>query len=323
MTGFGFSPFSGLGRVPDVAGQLTHTFHRIIWKSVFVLALAALSARAADIQSLPSTNLHNLFRAAPHIFSGGSPDNEAGFAEIAKLGVKTIVSVDGAKPDVETAKKFGLKYVHLPFGYDGIPTHRVAELVKAAQTADGPIYVHCHHGQHRGPAAVAVMCEGVAGWSTDLAVQWLKEAGTAADYPGLYRSAREFKTPTAAALAAVQTLPSVAQTSTLIETMVTMDEHFDRLKAAQKTGWRSVPGQPDIQPAHEATLLWEQLRESTRTSDTAQRPEDYRVQLSGAEKAADQFRALLKQTPPDVAKLDESFKAVGQSCAACHQQHRN
>ena len=278
-------------------------------------------ARAAEV--VPSSHLHSVFAVTANIFSGSSPDNEAGFAEIAKLGVKTILSVDGAKPDVETAKKYGLKYVHLPFGYDGIPTNRVVELVKAAQTLDGPFYVHCHHGKHRGPAAVAVMCEAVAGWSTNRAEQWLKQAGTAAEYPGLYRAAREFKSPSAAELAAVKPLPEVAPTSSLIETMVTIDERMERLKGAQKTGWKSVPGHPDIRPSHEATLLWEQFRELARSSDAAKRPEDYRAKLADAEKLADEFRALLKQNPIDSVKTEDAFKKAGQSCAACHKSHRN
>ena len=298
-------------------------FRRFIWNSVCLLALAVVWARAADLQPLPSTNLHNLFRPTPKIFSGSSPDNEAGFAEIAKLGVKTIVSVDGTRPDVETAKKFGLKYVHLPFGYGGIPTHRAVELVKAAQTLDGPLYVHCHHGLHRGPAAVAVMGEGVVSWSTNLAEQWLKQAGTSPDYPGLYRSAREFKTPTAAELAAVKSSPEVARTSSLVETMVTMDEHFARLQAAQKTAWKNVPGQTNLASAHEATLLWEQLRELARLADTAARPDDYRAKLADSEKAADQFRALLQASPLDAAPADDAFKKIGASCGACHKAYRN
>jgi protein tyrosine phosphatase (PTP) superfamily phosphohydrolase (DUF442 family) len=278
---------------------------------------------AAAAEPLPATNIHNVFRATPKIISGSSPDNEAGFAEIARLGVKTIISVDGGKPDVEAARKHGLKYIHLPIGYDGIPSHRVVELVKAAQTAEGPIYVHCHHGLHRGPAAVALMCEAVAGWSTKVAEQWLKTAGTSPDYPGLYRNAREFKAPTAAELAAVKSLPEVAQASSIVDAMVAIDEHFARLKAAQKTAWKNVPGQPDISPAHEATLLWEQLREMARLADTAKRPEDYRVKLADSEKAADQFRVLLKSVPPDTMKADEAFRKVGATCAACHQPYRN
>lgn len=274
-------------------------------------------------ESIPATNIHNVFRATSKIISGSSPDNEAGFAEIAKLGVKTIVSVDGGKPDLEAAKKHGLKYIHLPIGYDGIPSNRVVELVKAAQTAEGPLYVHCHHGLHRGPAAVAVMCEAVAGWGTNVAEQWLKKAGTSPDYPGLYRNAREFRLPTMAELAAVKQLPEVAQTSSLVEMMVVIDEHFARLKAAQKTAWKNVPNQPDIMPAYEAMLLWEQLREMARLADTAQRPDDYRVKLAESEKAADQFRALLKAATLDAAKTDDAFKKVGASCAACHKSYRN
>ncbi len=320
---FPFSPCARLRSVRDVNRQTFLALHRGIWNLVFFLVLAALSVRAADIQPLPSTNLHNLFRATPKIISGSSPDHEAGFAEIVKLGVKTIVSVDGSKPDVATAKKFGLKYVHLPFGYDGIPTNRTVELVKAAQTLGGPIYVHCHHGLHRGPAAVAVMCEAVAGWSTNVAEQWLKQAGTSPDYPGLYRSAREFKAPTAAELAAVKTLPEVARTSSLVETMVTVDEHFARLKAAQKTAWKNVFGQPDLAPAPEATLLWEQLRELARLADTTARPDDYRAKLADSEKAADQLRALLKASPLDATPADDAFKKVGATCGACHKAYRN
>ncbi len=272
---------------------------------------------------LPSTNLHNLFRASPNVFSGNSPDCDAAFDEIAKLGVKTLISVDGSKPHVETARKYGLRYIHLPFGYDGVPANRVAELAKAAQTADGPVYVHCHHGLHRGPAAVAVMCEATAGWTTNQAVAWLKQAGTAADYGGLYRSAMEFRLPEAAALARLGNLPEVTATSSLVETMVAIDEEFDRLKAAQKADWAKIPNQPDRTPEHTTTILWEHFRELARTDEILKRPADYRAKLSAAEKAADQLRARLRVTQTDGAARDIAFQSVTKTCAACHKQYRN
>ena len=294
-----------------------------VWAVIFAATWLHTGGLARAAEAVQSSNLHNVFVVTPKIFSGSSPDLEAGFAELARLGVKTVISVDGGKPDLATAKKFGLKYVHIPFGYDGIPSHRVVELVKAAQTAEGPLYVHCHHGLHRGPAAVAVMCEAVAGWSTNLAEQWLKQAGTSLDYPGLYRNARAFQPPTAAELAAVKSLPEFAPASSLVEMMVVMDERFARLKAAQKTAWKNVPGQPDISPAHEAVLLWEQLREMARLPETAQRPDDYRTKLVASEQATDQFRALLKAAPLDMPKADDAFRKVGASCRACHQAYRN
>ena len=72
--------------------------------------------------------IHNAFQVTEKIYSGSQPEGDAAFAALQKLGVKTILSVDGSKPDVERAHKFGLRYVHLPFSYDGIPTNRVVEL---------------------------------------------------------------------------------------------------------------------------------------------------------------------------------------------------
>jgi len=281
------------------------------------------SATNAVAKALPSTHIHNLFRAATNVFSGNSPDTDAAFSEIAKLGVKTIISVDGGKPDVELARKHGMRYIHLPIGYDGVPTNRVAELVKAAQFSQGPFYVHCHHGKHRGPAAVAVICEATAGWTTNQAITWLKEAGTAADYGGLYRSAMEFRLPDAVALARIVELPEVAKTSSVVDAMVAIDKEFDWLKAAQKSSWRSIPNQPDIVPAHTATILWEHFRELMRAEDTAGRPDDYRAMLVVAEKAADQFRALLRDIGADASARDSAFQSLGKSCASCHKSYRN
>ncbi len=300
--------------------------------SLFLLCVAIIAPLAAETrtassnavaQPLPSTHVHNLFRATTNVFSGNSPDSDAAFAEIAKLGVKTIISVDGARPDVETARKHGLRYIHLPIGYDGVPSNRVVELVKAAQTVTGPIYVHCHHGKHRGPAAVAVICEATAGWTTNQAVAWLKEAGTATDYSGLYKSAMDFRLPEAAALAKIVELPEAAKTSSLVEAMVAIDEEMERLKSAQKNGWKEIPNQPDVVPAHTATILWEHLRELARIDDTAKRPEDYRTKLAASEKAADQLRALLRDANANTAARDTAFKTLGQTCAACHKPYRN
>ncbi|MBK7998389.1 MAG: cytochrome c [Verrucomicrobia bacterium] len=298
----------------------------------WMVCAAAIGSPAAETrtassntlaQPLPSTHVHNLFRATTNVFSGNSPDSAAAFAEIATLGVKTIISVDGARPDAEAARKYGMRYIHLPIGYDGVPSNRVVELVKAAQTVTGPIYVHCHHGKHRGPAAVAVICEATAGWTTNQAVAWLTEAGTATDYSGLYKSAMDFRLPEAAALGKIVELPEAAKTSSLVDAMVAIDEEMERLKSAQRNGWKGIPNQPDVVPAHTATILWEHLRELARIDDTAKRPEDYRTKLTASEKAAGQLRSLLRDANADTAARDTAFKSLGQTCAACHKPYRN
>lgn len=54
----------------------------------------------------------------------------AAFAELRELGVRTIIHVDGDTPDASAAERHGLRYVHLPHGYEGVPKARVAELAR-------------------------------------------------------------------------------------------------------------------------------------------------------------------------------------------------
>src|SRR5687768_16523197 len=62
--------------------------------------------------------LHNGHVVTAKVISGAQPEGEASFRALGELGVKTIISVDGAQPDVAGAKQFGMRYVHLPIGYD-------------------------------------------------------------------------------------------------------------------------------------------------------------------------------------------------------------
>ncbi len=76
---------------------------------------------ATDPGPLEMPGLHNVYRLTEQLLSGSSPEGEEGFRSLEKLGVKTILTVDGARPDVALAHKHGLRYVHLPIGYDGVP----------------------------------------------------------------------------------------------------------------------------------------------------------------------------------------------------------
>jgi len=266
--------------------------------------------------------LENTFRVTDTIYSGSQPETEADFEALSKLGVKVIVSVDGSKPDLQAAHRFGLKYVHLPFGYDGVPTHRVAGLVKVASLESGPFYVHCHHGLHRGPTAVALMCEATQGWSPTQALEWMREAGTAQEYQGLYESARGFRPPTAEELASISELPEVSRTSTLVEAMVAMDAHVSTLRQAQKAGWETPPEHPDVSAAHEVAMLWELYREIPRTVDLTGWPEGFLLKLTEAEDATGKLRTLLNETG-DREALDLAFQQSTQACTACHRDFRN
>ena len=71
--------------------------------------------------AVDAPGLHNVYRLTDKLLSGSGPEGDEGFASLQQLGVKTVLSVDGARPDVARARRFGLRYVHLPIGYDGVP----------------------------------------------------------------------------------------------------------------------------------------------------------------------------------------------------------
>lgn len=270
--------------------------------------------------------LHNVFKLDAELYSGNAPEDDAGFRELAKLGIKTIVTVDGTKPNVALAHRYGMRYVHLPFGYDGLPQKRGVELAKAVQVAEaeGPVYLHCHHGKHRAPTAAAVVCEALDGWSKEKAIDFLHQAGTAPDYAGLYRDVQAFRPPPAAELAGMRAdFPEVAKTPPMVDTMVAIDQHCDALKAAQKTGWSQVPGHPGEAPGQTAVLMWELFRELARDPETKQRGDDYLTKLAAGEKAADVLRTVLADASQDGPARDAAFQHMTEACTVCHKAHRN
>ena len=112
------------------------------------------------------TGLHNVVAYHDGFYSGGVPESNAGFDTLSAMGVRTIISVDGAVPDVDAAKARGIRYIHLPIGYNGFDESRKKELVRATRDAMyvGPVYMHCHHGKHRSAGAAGTVAASL-GWA--------------------------------------------------------------------------------------------------------------------------------------------------------------
>lgn len=282
-------------------------------------AAPAVAAKGRDVG-----HMHNVSEVTPRFVRGSAPVTADDFVLLAKMGVKVVVSVDGAKPDVEAAHKAGLRYVHVPFGYGGVPRAQQVLLYKAFTTLEGPFYVHCHHGKHRGPAGCAIGLMGVEGWTAEQAVAELKAAGTAAKYDGLYALATSFTKPTAAELAAApKEIPEVVPVAAFTQAMVDLDDTFDRLKAVKKAQWCVPADHPDVDPKHEAVILAEAFRELARRDEVTQRPADFVKHVGDSETAAWILAKALEGKVPDATQADEAFTKIEKACAACHGVYRD
>ena len=277
---------------------------------------------------IEAAHLSNAYRLHERVISGGQPEGEAGYRALRDLGVKTVISVDGARPDVELAKKYGLRYVHMPHGYDGIAELRAKELSKAVRDLEGTVYIHCHHGKHRSPAAATVACVGSGLLSPEDAVQVLKTAGTS--YRGLYQSAEAAQRFDDALLDRLQVeYPESVKVPPIADAMIEIEHAHDHLKDLAANGWQKLKEQPDLDAAHEALLLREHYTEIARTEDARIQPEGFRKLLAESEATALRLESLLaewtkagaRQPPPEA--IGKTFAAVTQNCAACHKTYRD
>jgi hypothetical protein len=63
-------------------------------------ALRAVDDKAApDNSTIEVEGLHNVFRVTEKLYSGSGPESAASFKALQKLGIKTLIPVDGARPD--------------------------------------------------------------------------------------------------------------------------------------------------------------------------------------------------------------------------------
>jgi protein tyrosine phosphatase (PTP) superfamily phosphohydrolase (DUF442 family) len=275
--------------------------------------------RSATRVTPEPAGLHNVFQVMPQLFSGSEPHGTEGFDSLAKLGVKTIVSVDGARPDVAAARDLGIRYVHIPIGYDGVPEQARLALARVMRESTGPVYVHCHHGKHRGPAAAAIACLAAGKLDAAGAEALLRQAGTSPDYTGLYRDVREFVPPRAD-----QPLPDlneVATVDSLVSGMADLGRHFDDLRLCRDAGWETPTGDPDPAAGGVALLVQEAFHEMARNADLSAHPPEFRELLQASESTAGELLAALT-----ALNWPLSFQKMGvleRSCKQCHQRWRD
>lgn len=276
-----------------------------------------------------SHGIHNLFRLSPNVISGSEPHGEEAFQQLAAMGVKTVISVDGKRPDLEMAKKYGMRYVHIPVEYKGISAEEIEQLAKTYRELPAPFFVHCFHGKHRGPAAAEIGRLVLDGIPREAAIAEMRQwCGTAQEYEGLYRDVATRTIPTEAETKVyVFDFPAARSFGGFREAMISISRRDDNLKTLAKKSFALDPEHPDVDPPQEAAILADQLRISGTLSEIASYPDDFHALLKQSAdlglKLEEQLLALKKRDATQAEAAKKTYSELAKSCTQCHTAYRN
>lgn len=283
--------------------------------------------KVAESAARDFAGIQNVVAFHSDFYSGSAPESEIGFQSLDSLGIKTILSVDGAIPEVNLAQKHGMRYVHLPIGYDGFDDVRKAQLVRAVRDLPKPIYLHCHHGKHRSAGAAGTVAVSLGWLTNDEALTLMKVCGTAAGYKGLWACTAAATPMTAIAIdAASNDFPQITKPDSFIASMVAIDETFDRLKLAEKNGWKAPQDHPDLAPISDAGKLADLFRligePPTKSGHDADKIE-MSAWFASDEKKANDLEKMIERPDAKQDEMSQVLSAITASCKQCHVKYRD
>lgn len=280
----------------------------------------------SDAQPTELEGLHNVVAFHDGFYSGAVPEGEAGFDSLKAMGVRTVISVDGAIPEVALAEARGMRYIHLPIGYNGFDETRKLELARATRDAmlEGPVYMHCHHGKHRSAGAAGTVAVALGWAEPEAMVGRMKVSGTSPHYTGLYACTAEATVVDTSLLESIPAnFTSISVPTGVVKSMVDIDVAFEHLKWIEKAGWRVPENHPDLVPAAEAGKLADLLRFLIDHERTLAKPPEYRELMVQNWQESSDLEEMLVSGEATVEALTAQMKLIASSCKACHVEYRD
>ncbi|MBC7542540.1 MAG: tyrosine-protein phosphatase [Candidatus Sericytochromatia bacterium] len=121
----------------------------------------------------------NMSQVVPGLLRGAQP-TQAGFAYLAKIGVKTVINLtDETNRDAAWVPAAGMKAIYIPQDGFAAPSDSQTRAFLQAATApqNQPIFFHCYHGSDRTGTMAAAYRIAVQGWTADQAIAELGPHG--------------------------------------------------------------------------------------------------------------------------------------------------
>jgi len=126
------------------------------------------------------------------LYRGAQPTAE-GFAELKKMGIKTVVSLRYLGSDQDSLKGLGLQHVQIhcnPFHPEEEDV--VAFLKVVTEPGNQPVFVHCRQGIDRTGMMVAIYRVIIQDWAREKAIAEMKAMGFNEAWEGIERYVHSF-----------------------------------------------------------------------------------------------------------------------------------
>jgi tyrosine-protein phosphatase SIW14 len=139
---------------------------------------ASLFAQNASLGSISRVHIENFGRISETYYRGAQP-NERGFADLAKLGVKTVIDLtaNGRTDEQTMVEHAGMNFYRIPLTTSDRPSDaaigRFLKLVNDPTMQ--PVYVHCQGGRHRTGVMTAVYRMTHDNWTANRAYAEMKQ----------------------------------------------------------------------------------------------------------------------------------------------------
>jgi protein tyrosine/serine phosphatase len=135
--------------------------------------------------ALSSVRIDNFGRVNANYYRGSQPKGRD-YANLAKLGVKTVIDLqeDGDLAEATMVSGAGMKFFRIPMNTRVEPTsEQLATFLKLVNDpANQPVYVHCAGGRHRTGVMTAAYRMTHDGWKAEQAFTEMKQYGFGADF---------------------------------------------------------------------------------------------------------------------------------------------
>lgn len=300
----------------------------LIILTVSVLCSCRSSIEAHSEKPHPKTHprilgpIENLHKLDQDLYSGSEPSDLIHYQQLADLGINTVISVDAIAPNPGYAHRFGIQIVHFPIRYDGISDERAVQLAQAISQLEHPIYINCHHGKHRGPAALCVGAIGAGLITTQQAESFMTSAGTSPNYPGLWDAARSASMLDTDTNNADVGFPTHAPVPGFIDSMGKLDRLNDRLWDLADDNWQTPADHPDLSARAVSGRIYDLMRTmQTLPYFDIGVGQEMRADFEHSTKLARQIEIQIYEN--DHASVLTTLKAFSKSCKDCHTQFRN